>query len=178
MNAMRKRCLPPIIDARSRILILGTLPGEESLRLQQYYGHPRNHFWPVMSAVLGAPLPVLYEDRCALLLARGVAVWDVLGSARRAGSLDSNITDARPNALAKLLGKHPSVRHVAFNGQKAASLFRRYIARTADETFPHIAFVALPSTSPTYVRPLAEKTAAWRAALCVHLSAIEPSLQD
>ncbi len=170
MNVMRKRCLPPIVDARSRILILGTLPGEESLRLRQYYGHPRNHFWPVMSAVLGAPMPPSYEDRCRLLLARGVGVWDVLGSARRNGSLDSSITDAKANALTKLFGRHPDIRHVAFNGQRAASLFRQHVTRRADETFAHISFLVLPSTSPTYVRPLAEKALAWQAALSAHVN--------
>lgn len=162
---MRKRGLPPIADRRSRVLILGTLPGEESLRLGQYYGHPRNHFWPLMSRLLERDMPSDYAARCALLLDRGLAVWDVLKSAERAGSLDSGIRNPQPNAFASFFSAHPDITTIAFNGRKAHALFLAHVARRTDAPWTDLRHVLLPSTSPTFVRPLDEKSDAWIAAL-------------
>src|SRR5204863_9466260 len=77
--APRRRGLPPVIDAGSRVLILGSFPSEASLAARQYYAHPRNHFWPILGAVLGEPLAELpYADRLSRLRARGVAIWDTI----------------------------------------------------------------------------------------------------
>lgn len=154
-----KRCLPPIINDRARVLILGTLPGEESLRQQRYYAHPRNHFWAVIAAVAGEHLPDVYEDRIEMIKRRRIGVWDVLASADRSGSLDSAIRNAVPNDFATLFSRYPGIGAIAFNGQGARTLYRRH-APHAD-----IRLILLPSTSPTNTRPLAEKVRAWRDAL-------------
>ncbi len=166
-----KRGLPAIVDAGARMLILGTLPGEESLRRQEYYGHPRNHFWPMIAAVVGAPSPVAYADRVALLKRSGFALWDVLLSAERIGSLDSAIRNARPNRFAALFRDYPDISTIAFNGQKAHALFRQHVAHDRRIAKRNLRLLVLPSTSPTYVRPFEEKLSAWRVALPQNLRA-------
>lgn len=155
----------PIADARARILILGTLPSEASLRARQYYAHPRNQFWFVMGALFGAGPDLPYERRVRRLRAARVALWDVVAEADRAGSEDAAIRAERPNDIPGLLARCPRIRLIAFNGQPAARLFGRH--------FPHlyaradIRFVVLPSTSPAHAtRTSAEKCARWRIALC------------
>src|SRR5262245_54668581 len=97
-----KYSFPPIVSNGARLLILGTLPGEESLRLQQYYGHPRNNFWPLIAALSNKPLPERYEERTALLTANQWALWDVLEGAERIGSSDAAIRNPTANAFAEL----------------------------------------------------------------------------
>jgi TDG/mug DNA glycosylase family protein len=160
-----KRGLPAIVDPRARILIIGTLPGEESLRRQEYYGHPRNHFWPLIAALAGAEPPAAYADRVSLLKRCGFALWDVLLSAERIGSLDSAIRNARPNRFAPLFRDYPDIATIAFNGQKAHALFRQHVAHDRSTAKRDLRLLVLPSTSPTYVRPFEEKLAAWRGAL-------------
>jgi double-stranded uracil-DNA glycosylase len=164
MTGIRKVGLPPIVGSNARVLILGTLPGDESLRLQQYYGHPRNHFWPIIAAVLDAELPPAYEDRREMLITNGIAVWDVLQSADRAGSLDSDIRNARANDFDALLRKHSAIDTIAFNGQKARALFWRTEMQRGED-LERMTLHVLPSTSPAYVKPMSEKTDAWRTAL-------------
>ena len=122
----RKYGLGPIIGQFPEILILGSLPSDESIRRQEYYGHPRNRFWPVMAAVLGEELPTSYEAKKAMLMDHKIAVWDVFASARRHGSLDSAIHDEVPNDIADLLRANPSIRTIGLNGGKAATAFRRF----------------------------------------------------
>ncbi len=98
-----KQSFPPFVDSRARILILGTLPGEESLRLQRYYGNPRNLFWRVLADVFAEPYVIEYEQQKAMLRRNRIALWDVLHSAERIGSLDSAIKNPVPNDIAKLL---------------------------------------------------------------------------
>lgn len=157
-----KQCLPPIIDGRSRVLILGTLPGDESLRKQQYYGHPRNHFWPVISELVGSPLSEFYDARVSMLTNNGLGLWDVLASAARSGSLDAAIRDPVPNDFATLFMQYPKLHTLAFNGQKAHALFRATVMTLMEIRDSRFRFVVLPSTSPAHVRPLAEKAAQWR----------------
>ncbi|HLY79954.1 MAG TPA: DNA-deoxyinosine glycosylase [Caulobacteraceae bacterium] len=154
----RKSSFPPVVDAATRVLVLGSLPGEESLRRGQYYGNPRNQFWTLVGAVLGVDLEGLaYEPRVATLQAGGVGLWDVVRTARRAGSLDGAIRDHQPNALAELAASLPELRAIAFNGGKAAAIGRRVL--TVDDW----ALVDLPSSSPAYTMSFDAKLARWRA---------------
>ncbi len=154
----RKAGFPAVVDAGTRVLILGSLPGEASLALAQYYGNPRNAFWRLMEGVLGAPLVCLgYEDRLATLLARGVGLWDVIAQAERPGSLDAAIRDPAANDLAALIDTLPNLRGVAFNGGTAARLGSRLIG-------DRVATLALPSSSPAHAaRSFEDKARAWKA---------------
>ncbi len=165
---MLKQSFAPFVDTRARILILGTLPGEESLRLQRYYGNPRNLFWRVLADVFAEPHVVEYEQQKALLKRNRIALWDVLHSAERIGSLDSAIRNPVPNDIAKLLVDYPRLRTIAFNGLRAQSLFRQFIAATLTIPPDNLRLSALPSTSPTPSRKAVtyqEKVARWGAFL-------------
>ena len=151
----------PIVDDTCRLLILGTMPGEESLRRQQYYGHPRNAFWPIVAALCNTPLPERYAARTEMLLRAGIALWDVCQSCQRAGSLDSNIRQEQPNPIDTLLARYPSIRAVCFNGQAAARLYRRHF-RKLDKG---IETITLPSTSPAHTMPFDQKLDSWRTLL-------------
>ena len=154
----RKAGFPAVVDAHTRVLILGSLPGEASLAVAQYYGHPRNAFWRLMEGVLGASLvPLAYEDRLSTLRTRGVGLWDVIGEAERPGSLDAAIRDPAANDLAALIDTLPVLRGVAFNGGTAAKLGARLIG-------DRVPTLALPSSSPAHAaRTFAEKAEAWNA---------------
>lgn len=153
---MRKAGFPPVVDASTRVLILGSLPGEASLAAQQYYGNPRNAFWRLMEGVLGAALaPLDYEARLAALLAHGVGLWDVLAEAERPGSLDAAIRDPAANDLLNLIETLPALRVVAFNGGTAAKLGGKLIGERA-------ATIALPSSSPAHAaRTFEQKAQVW-----------------
>jgi hypoxanthine-DNA glycosylase len=154
----RKASFPAVVDASTRVLILGSLPGDASLALAQYYGHPRNAFWRLLEGVLATPLVALpYEDRLATLLARGVGLWDVIGEADRRGSLDAAIQDATANDLVALVETLPALRAVAFNGGTAATLGGKLLGG-------RLPTLALPSSSPAHAaRSFAEKAEAWAA---------------
>jgi hypoxanthine-DNA glycosylase len=152
-----KRSFPPVADARTRVLVLGSLPGEESLARRQYYANPRNHFWRLIEAVIGADLAALpYEARLQTLLAAQVGLWDTVGSATRRGSLDGNIRLASANDLAALAARLPELRAVGFNGGKSAAIGLPALAERTD-----LALIPLPSSSPAHTRPFAEKLEAW-----------------
>jgi hypoxanthine-DNA glycosylase len=160
-----KYSFPPIVTPDARLLILGTLPGEESLRLQQYYGHPRNHFWPLIAAIFGEDVPVAYAERVDLLKRHGCALWDVLESAERIGSSDAAIRNAMVNPFAAFFADYPTIKTIAFNGQKARDLFRRYVVRPGHVSERDFTTIDLPSSSPLYTKPLDEKLSVWRAKL-------------
>ncbi|TFU05556.1 DNA-deoxyinosine glycosylase [Polymorphobacter arshaanensis] len=147
----------PHVDPGTRLLIVGSLPGRESLARQQYYAHPRNQFWALVGAVIGVELAAMaYPDRLAALARHHIGLWDVVASASRVGSLDSAIRDHQPNDLAALAGSLPALRGVGFNGAAAFKLGAPAVAAAG------IAVVALPSSSPAHAAmPLAAKRARW-----------------
>ncbi len=163
------RSFPPIFGPDAQVLILGSMPGIESLRRRQYYAHPRNAFWPIMGALFGAGPELPYARRVARLRAARVAVWDVLARCRRAGSLDTAIApkSARPNNLESLLRRAPRLRVVFFNGGAAEYWFRRCFGNRLDRPpFAGRRYGRLPSTSPAHAgRSFEEKLAIWRKAL-------------
>ncbi|WP_297801435.1 DNA-deoxyinosine glycosylase [uncultured Brevundimonas sp.] len=152
----------PEVTPETRVLILGSLPGVASLAAGQYYAHPRNAFWPVMGQLVGVDLPSMpYSERVAALKAKGFGLWDVLASAERSGSLDAAIRSPEAADLVGLVSGLPQLHTVAFNGAAAAKIGRRILKDLPERT----RLVDLPSSSPAHARPLAEKSAAWRAAL-------------
>ena len=154
----------PIARRDARVLVVGSMPGVASLGAGRYYAHPRNQFWPIMGALFDAGPDRTYSRRLALLRAAGVALWDVVGSCERPGSLDADIRDVRPNDLAGLLRRCPRIHTVFCNGLAAARLVRAlWPALAAAHPCP-LALVVLPSTSPAHAaRSLQQKLAAWRA---------------
>jgi len=155
---------PPIETAGAHLLILGTMPGRVSLQEQQYYAHPRNAFWRIVGKFLGFDADRTYEERVAALAASGIALWDVLKSCTRKGSLDSAIAidTIVPNDFRTFFAAHPHIRRICFNGANAENLFRKYVrSQLADPAA--MAYIRLPSTSPANATiPLAEKIHAWR----------------
>lgn len=152
-----KRAFDPVVDARTRLLILGSLPGDASLKAGQYYGHPQNGFWRLMGGVIATDLVALpYAERLQALKAAGVGLWDVIARAERRGSLDRAIRKAEAADLNRLIADLPALRAVAFNGATAARIGRRSL------TLPMAPeLIDLPSSSPAFTRPLAEKADAW-----------------
>jgi double-stranded uracil-DNA glycosylase len=156
----------PIASPAARVLILGSLPGEVSIKLQQYYAQPRNSFWKIMGDLFGA-LPTLpYLDRISVLLENDIAVWDVCAAAHRPGSLDASIhrSSVEPNDFAHFLPRHPEIRCIFFNGAKAAALFESLVVSRLNYEPPAIARKVLPSTSAAHASMSYEgKKLAWEA---------------
>lgn len=141
----------PVIHKSAATLILGSMPGIKSLQAAEYYAHPQNRFWPLMAALCHrSEAPETYEKRLAMLCENGFALWDVLGSCQRTGSLDSAITAETPNAIDELLIAHPHIRRVAFNGSKAFLSYRKHFSAFMKET--SVEYIQLPSTSPANAR--------------------------
>lgn len=146
----------PVVDARTRVLVLGSLPGAASLAAGEYYAHPHNGFWRLLGGVVGVDLVALgYAERLVAVVAARVGLWDVVATARRRGSLDAAIRDVAANDLAALAATLPELRLIAFNGQKAAAIGRRQLGVNA---VPHL---VLPSSSPAYTLAPAAKALAW-----------------
>jgi len=140
---MKKYSFPPISNPNATVLILGTMPSVQSLALSQYYGNPRNAFWKLLFIIFDTPFSTDYEIRKSVLLQNHIALWDVLQACVREGSLDSAIEQEIPNDFDSFLKAHPHIRHIYFNGQKAAAYFKRYA--TVENSYR---LVTLPSTSP------------------------------
>ena len=136
----------------ARVLVLGSLPGQVSLRERQYYAQPRNDFWKIMGALAGASPDLPYADRLEALKAQRIALWDVCASARRPGSLDSSIRHASvvTNDFAVFLRSHRRIRLICFNGRKAADLYRRLVLPGLPGPMQAIRCETLPSTSPAH----------------------------
>jgi hypoxanthine-DNA glycosylase len=153
----RHRGLPPVLAPHARVLILGSFPSEASLAAREYYAHPRNHFWPILGAVLNEPLAALpYAERLARVKAHRVAIWDTIISCERAGSLDAAIRNAEQGEIKRVRRVAHDLKAVCFNGSTAAR------AKTA---WAHAGYatLVLPSTSPAYTLPISDKLAAWRS---------------
>jgi hypoxanthine-DNA glycosylase len=154
----RKRCFDPVVDERTRLLVLGSLPGEQSLVLQQYYGNRQNKFWELVGQVINVDLRAMaYEARLAALREHGIGLWDVVAEAHRKGSLDSSIRERNDNDMLGLLARYPNIKVIAFNGGTAGRLGRRVLGQNA------VAYriVELPSSSPAHTLAFAEKASRW-----------------
>ena len=154
---MRIRSFPAVIGRSPKVLILGTLPGIASLKLAQYYGHPENKFWELLGSALKLDLRSMpYARRLRALRKRGVALWDVVADARRAGSLDAAIKDERHNDVLELIRRR-RIKAVFFNGRVARKMFERRFGQAPVPSF------LLPSSSPAYASAkTAEKARGWR----------------
>ena len=155
----RKRSFPPVADEGVRLLILGSLPGELSLAHSQYYANPQNRFWRLMSAVVESDLAALpYAARLQALLANGIGLWDVVAEAHREGSLDSRIREHVHTDLVELVNRLPQLTTIAFNGGTAARLGLKALKENAER----YRIIKLPSSSPAYTLPYADKLCAWQ----------------
>lgn len=148
---------PPISDSKSKILILGTIPGKDSLKYSQYYAHPRNTFWKIVFAIFDEPFSENYEIKKQLLLKNNIAIWDVLKACERESSADRDILNEESNDLKSFLRKNISIHHLFFNGNKSMSYFMNY---AKDVLLP---FTVLPSTSPAYTITFENKLREWNA---------------
>jgi len=155
---------PPVSSPSASRLILGSMPGKASLAANQYYAHPRNSFWHIMSSILCVPADAPYEMRCQGLIRQHVALWDVLKTCTRTSSLDSDIVESSivPNHFEAFLSGHPAIATIFFNGAKAEQTYMRHVLPTLPEKLSRIRLVRLPSTSPANASiPLAVKLKRW-----------------
>ena len=151
----------PLIPDNPNVLILGTMPGIASLQAQQYYGHPRNHFWKIMAHLYNsAEIPLDYEQKKWLLLQNNIALWDVLQFCEREGSLDVAIKNPVPNAILDLLNEKPSITKIIFNGKESQKLFLNYFG-----VLENISYHVVPSTSPANTMKFELKFESWSSAL-------------
>jgi double-stranded uracil-DNA glycosylase len=158
----RVESFPPIASEKSRVLILGSMPGAVSLKAKQYYAHPRNAFWRIMGELFGAEPALPYEERVLCLQLAGVALWDSLQACVRPGSLDARITNEVANDFPAFFAKHPGITHVFFNGAKAEAVFRRRALPLLPDA--RQVFTRLPSTSPAHAgMPFEAKVQVWCA---------------
>ena len=155
----RLHALPPVADARTRLLILGSLPSVRSLAAGEYYGNPRNQFWSLIGSVLDVPdfAGMPYAERLAVLGRRGIGLWDAIAEAHRAGSLDAALRDVVPADLTGLADRLPQLRVIAFNGQRSEQLAIRHHPGLA----ARYTLLRLPQSSPARAMPAGEKEAAW-----------------
>jgi len=151
---------PPVVDDIAELLILGSFPSVQSLATRQYYGNPRNAFWPIISELFGFDPNAPYETRLAALQSHGVALWDVLHKCRRVGSSDARI-DLKSlvvNDFSQLFARYRSIERVYFNGRAAERLFGRLV-----DIEVRVSYRLLPSTSPARAMRADQKLQAWRA---------------
>jgi TDG/mug DNA glycosylase family protein len=154
-----KEGFSPLIATGARILILGTMPGDESLRLKEYYANPRNQFWRIMQALYDIPQEAPYATRVAALMQNQIGLWDVLHSAERNGSLDSAIKNRVPNDFTALFAAHNDLKLIAFNSKKAAQWFNRCVAVQP----VGVKMLTLVSSSPAAAMSFEKKLASWAA---------------
>ena len=140
---MKVYSFPSISNREAKVLVLGTMPGIASLELNQYYGHSRNVFWKLMFILFEERFSTDYEVRKKLALANGIAIWDVLQTCERKGSLDNAIKQETPNDFELFFKEHPHIELIVFNGQKAAQFFKKYVKPANGYKQ-----VTAPSTSP------------------------------
>lgn len=154
---------PPIIGEKPHTLILGTMPGVKSLEHGQYYAHPQNQFWRFMGDIYGATPDLSYHKRLDILINKGIAVWDVLQSCVRPGSMDSDIKEAQPNDFADFFKSYSTIKKVVFDSAKAEEIFIK-----TQPVFMNVDFYRVPSPSPAHARlRYPEKLALWRKTLAL-----------
>ena len=164
MKSVLVQSFAPVADRHAEVLILGSMPGRDSLAAGQYYAHPRNLFWKIMAAMLGFEPQTPYRGRLKALRDARIALWDVIHSCKREGSLDSDIEPGslRPNEFAPFFDAHSRIRQVFFNGGKAKDTYDRFVLPTVSSL--GLAYTRLPSTSPAHAAlSFEKKLAAWRA---------------
>jgi len=160
------RSFAAVADTSATVLILGSMPGQASLLARQYYAHPQNAFWRIQGDLIGAHADLPYAERLCILRAHGIALWDVLASCVRVGSLDSAIEEPSivANDFGAFLRRHRRIARVFFNGAKAEHWFQRHVQLQLEPRM--LRYQRLPSTSPAHARmPYAKKLQAWRAVL-------------
>ncbi|TFG87556.1 MAG: DNA-deoxyinosine glycosylase [Chromatiales bacterium] len=164
----KRHSLPSVARSDARILILGSMPGTLSLQEQQYYAQPRNAFWQIMGQLYGFDQEVPYESRLGILMDRRIALWDVLASCYRPGSMDADIRtgDALANDFSAFFSAHPAVVRVFFNGATAHKFYERLVVPALDGADDRLRYERLPSSSPANAAMrLKEKVRVWRGAL-------------
>ncbi|MBL3730921.1 DNA-deoxyinosine glycosylase [Lysinibacillus sp. HST-98] len=162
MSNELKNILLPIVDSATRVLIVGSMPGKQSLEKQQYYGNPRNHFWPIMGELLEIAIPDNYTERIALLKNNAIGLWDTIATCEREGSLDAAIRNEKPNDFQTLFEQYPNIQLVLFNGAKAFEVFKKHIGL---ELLDGRDYKKMPSTSPIpgkNIKTFTEKLEDWR----------------
>lgn len=157
MKNTRIQSFKPLLSAKPKVLILGTMPSVKSIAQQEYYGNKQNVFWKLLFAVFEQPLSTNYEDKIALIQSNHLALWDVLQSCEREGSLDSAIQGESPNDIQQLIRDYPSIHTLIFSSQKAEQYFKKYIGKING-----LQTITLPSPSGANARmSFEEKLKAW-----------------
>lgn len=151
---------PPIIDDYSKILILGSIPGVKSLEKQQYYAHPQNKFWKIIFELFHEDFTDDYEKRMNVLKNNHIALWDVIDSCERKGSLDSEIKNEEANQIEELLGKYPKITAIFCNGGKSYKNLQKVLGKQF-----RIPIFLMPSTSPLHTVSFEQKLEDWKAIL-------------
>jgi len=166
---MKIHSFPPVLPEHPRVLILGSMPSRKSLEKEEYYGHPRNHFWIIMTGLFGEAVPEMYEEKKQLLIRHGIALWDVYASCFRPGSLDRDISQPEYNDISGLLSGCREIRAVCCNGTAAAAGFSRLRRQEPSLeqiiTERDISVHRLPSTSPIptkFYRSAEDKISQWK----------------
>tara|TARA_R110000868_G_scaffold82057_2_gene231907 strand:+ start:402 stop:875 length:474 start_codon:yes stop_codon:yes gene_type:complete len=147
----------PFINSETEILVLGTMPGIASLEKQEYYAHPRNHFWKLMYTLLDRlPISVVFENKIKLLQANKIGLWDVLENCERKGSLDIHIKNQKENDFEALFKKYPKITKIIFNGKESHKYFLKKFGQIKG-----ITYYVMPSTSPANTMSFEKKLTIW-----------------
>ncbi len=156
------KSFPAVADSRTKILVVGSMPGEASLKAGEYYAYKYNHFWPIISRLFNGGQPISsYQEKLNLLLTNNIGLWDSLKYCSRTGSLDKDIKFAHPNNFKALFKKYPSIKRIVFNGAAACNFFKKF-----NELQPDFDYLQMPSTSPANAsKSFEEKLSLWREAL-------------
>ncbi|MEZ0006543.1 hypoxanthine-DNA glycosylase [Flavobacterium sp. 28YEA47A] len=156
-----KQAFPPLVNQNSKILILGTMPGEKSLELQEYYGNKGNSFWKLLFTLFDQPLPKEYAEKKQLLKENDIALWDVLAYCERTGSLDSNIKNEKANDFESFYKQYPNIRHIFFSSKNASNFYDKYVGRKKDLQYSILPSPSGANASKSFLQKLEE----WEALL-------------
>lgn len=156
-----KQAFPPLVNQNSKILILGTMPGEKSLELQEYYGNKGNRFWKLLFTLFNRPLPKEYIEKKQLLEENNIALWDVLAYCERTGSLDSNIKNEKANDFESFYKQYPNIKHVFFSSKNASNFYDKYVGRKKDLQYSILPSPSGANASKSFLQKLEE----WEAIL-------------